>query len=42
LERDEMMTVYGDVHRVREKEVRVLFELVQGNIEENCNKFQIG
>lgn len=42
LERDEMMIIYGDVHRAGEKEVRVLFQQVPGNIEENYNKLQIG
>jgi hypothetical protein len=37
-----MMMLYGDVHRVGEEEVRVLFEEVPVNIEENCNKLQIG
>jgi hypothetical protein len=40
LERDEMMIIYGDVHRAREKEVRLLFQQVPGNIGKKCNKLQ--
>jgi hypothetical protein len=36
------MMLYGDVHKVEKKGVRVLFEEVLGNTEENCNKLQIG
>lgn len=32
---------YGDVHRVGEKEFRVVFQQVSGNIEENHNILQI-
>jgi hypothetical protein len=42
LERDEMIIMYGDVHRVGQKEVRVLFQQVSGNTEESHNVLQIG
>lgn len=42
LERDEMMIIYGDVHRVGEKKVKELLQQVSGNVEENHSILQTG